>query len=84
MASEWQGGPNFGLIRRGSSMSRHGGTNDGQGRKKYGDAGTKRFRFNPNPTRCNSPSCVIMAQSKRDAAAYDFKNRPVKYIQSGF
>lgn len=83
MASEWQGGSNFILIRRGSSMSRAGGTNEGKQKKKYGDAGMKnRVRFNPNPTRCSSTSCVISAVSKAAKAAYEYGSRPAKFHRS--
>jgi hypothetical protein len=83
MASQWQGGDNYYLYRRGCSNARQGGSNDGQKRKKYGDAGTrKKARFNANPTYCNHPACIVMRQAKEDKAKYDFKDRPVKFFVS--
>ena len=80
MASEWQGGSNFILIKRGSSTSRHGGTHDGASLKRLNL--TKRGRFNPNPTPSGHPNCMIHAQAKRDKAGYDFSHRPVKVYRS--
>lgn len=83
MASEWQGGSNFVLVRRGSGTSRHGGVGDGSAKKKFGDAGMRnRIRFNPNVTRNSSPSCVVMAQSKLDKTKYDYHNRPQQVYRS--
>ncbi len=79
MASQWQGGDNFILIKRGSSTSRAGGTGDGSALKRHNL--TKRGRFNPNPTRSSHVSCAILAQSQRDKANYDFKNRPVLFYK---
>lgn len=55
------------------------GNNSSSAVKKYGNAGTKRGRFNPNPTACNHPSCVIALQSKRDKKLYETSPRKVIY-----
>lgn len=66
MASEWQGGPNWIKARQFGS----GKNNSGDANKRYGAAGTKRGRFNPNPTRSNHPGCRIAEQSRIDKANY--------------
>ncbi len=73
MGTTWQGGDNFVLVKRGSSVSRKGGTHSGPSGKRYG-----RFRAdNHNP----------LEQSKRDRArhvdAVKSGKRVVKYIKSG-
>jgi len=73
MASSWQGGDKFVMVRRGSGTSRAGGANSGP-------SGRRRNWFNPNPSA--SPQ-----QSAADKAAYaqmvkDGK-RPVRIIKSG-
>jgi len=84
MASEWVGGNNWIKVPRGSKISRHGGTNDGTAKKKYGDAGMKnRARFNPNPTRSSHPGCVVAIKSKEDKEKYVYSQRPVKIFTSG-
>lgn len=68
MAKPWEGGPNFVFAPQWSS----GKSNSGSGVKgKFGHAGTKRGRFNPNPTACNHPSCQIALRSKRDKTAHE-------------
>lgn len=68
--SKWQGGQNFYYAQQWGV----GRTNDGAGKKKYGNAGhRRRVRFNPNPTRCNHPGCQIALQSQRDREAYQNK-----------
>lgn len=73
MGSNWQGGDKFALVKRGSTVTRKGGTHSGPSGKRHG-----RFRAdNHNPTE----------QSKRDKARNDALvkagKRPVKYIKSG-
>jgi len=64
-----------------------GKSNSGDSRKKYGNAGTKRGRFNPNPVPRNHPSCMItqksIAEKKRWADLVASGNRPCKYYSSG-
>lgn len=65
--SKWLGGPNF--IR--AQQWGVGKTNSGEGTKIFGNAGMRRrLRFNPNPTRCSFPSCIISKQSVIDKAKY--------------
>lgn len=45
------------------------GTNSGDKGKKYGEAGTKRGRFNANPTKSSHPSCTISQRAKLAKAA---------------
>ncbi len=79
---EWVGGE-YSLIRRGS-MNRAGGVGDGNAKKRYGDAGMrKRIRFNPNATISGHTACVVMAQSRRDKAAYDYNKRNIIVYKSG-
>lgn len=68
MASEWQGGPNFIKAKKWNN----GVNNSGGGRKKYGAATmARRVRFNPNPTRCGHPGCMISLQSRIDKKKYE-------------
>ena len=81
MASQWQGGDDFVLVKRGSSTSRAGGVGDGHVRKRQGL--TKRYRFNPNPTRSSMPSCIIHAQSQRDKKNWETAPRIQKVYGHG-
>lgn len=75
----WEGGDNFYKRKKWNN----GKMNSGDQKKKYGAAGTKRGRFNPNPTKCNHVSCLILQRAKQEKAAY-LKNssRPVKVFRS--
>lgn len=85
MASKWQGGDLFIWVKRGCNNARAGGTGSGEGRKKYGDAGTKRFRFNPNPTRYKIAAiCTIQQKSQADKKRAMTAPRVIKKIPSGF
>lgn len=74
--SKWQGGPNFIKARQWGV----GRTNSGEGAKKFGSAAMKRgntFKFNPNPTRCSHPGCMIAQQAKIDRENYALSKRVV-------
>ena len=80
MSLGWEGGDNYVLVKRGSN-NRMGGVGDGHVRKRQGL--TKRYRFNPNPTACSSPSCIIHAQSQRDKKKWESAPRIQKVYGHG-
>jgi len=50
--------------------------------RKYGDAGTKRGRFNANPTRSNHAGCHVAALSRSMKKLNEKATRVVKVYSS--
>jgi len=74
--SKWLGGDNFVYAPQWAS----GKSNDGNYKKKYGNAATrKKGRFNANPTVCAHVSCQITQRSALDKKKYNESPRPVLY-----
>lgn len=73
MASEWQGGPNFQMIPRGTNSGRKGGSHSGP-------SGRRANWFNPNVTPTGKMLKDIQEASKEYLKVH---GRPVKYIISG-
>lgn len=83
MASNWVGGDWVKAPQWGSGKS-----NSGDARKKYGNAGTKRGGFNPNPIRRNGNAlCMISQQAVANKKAYAESvlngTRPILFVRSG-
>lgn len=79
--SGWVGGEHIKAQQWGT-----GATHSGEGAKKFGSASAKRkgrFRFNPNPTRCNHVGCQISLRARADKDFALNSPRPVIVYSNG-